>query len=121
NYRIETSPDGSAWTTALVGSFTTANRHQLNLVTPTAGASGVRYVRLTMVLSMGGAFKDLTEFAVYGTAAGTDTTAPETTIAPGGPPFTFTSSEPNSTFECRIDAEAFASCTSPFSPGSLPD
>ena len=51
----------------------------------------------------------------------TDTTPPETTIT-GGPDevtsatsatFTFTSSESGSTFECRLDAAAFAVCTSP--------
>ena len=50
-----------------------------------------------------------------------DTTAPDTTIS-GGPSgmatsgsasFTFTASETGSTFACRIDAGAWASCTSP--------
>jgi hypothetical protein len=52
-----------------------------------------------------------------------DLTPPNTTIVgqPDDPTnatmagFSFTSSEPNSTFECRIDAGAFASCGSPFS------
>ncbi|MBJ7353725.1 MAG: hypothetical protein JHC98_02785 [Thermoleophilaceae bacterium] len=51
-----------------------------------------------------------------------DTTAPTTTIGtkPGAldndttPTFTFTANESGSTFECRIDAGAFAPCTSPF-------
>ena len=51
----------------------------------------------------------------------TDTTPPETTIT-GGPDevttatsatFTFTSNEAGSTFQCRLDAAAFAACTSP--------
>ena len=50
-----------------------------------------------------------------------DTAPPETTIT-GGPSgtiytppatFSFTSSKPNSTFECRLDAGAWAPCTSP--------
>ncbi len=50
-----------------------------------------------------------------------DTTAPETTIT-GGPKgqgrgpaatFTFTSSEPGSTFECSLDGGAWAACSSP--------
>ncbi len=50
-----------------------------------------------------------------------DTTAPETTITDGpkgqgrGPAatFTFTSSEPGSTFECSLDGGAWAACSSP--------
>ena len=54
--------------------------------------------------------------------AGVDTTPPQTTIdsGPSGPTndstpsFGFSSSESGSTFECRVDAAAFAGCTSPF-------
>ena len=51
-----------------------------------------------------------------------DTVAPETTITAGPtgpgrtarpPTFTFTSTEAGSTFQCRVDAGAFAACTSP--------
>ncbi|HEY6886251.1 MAG TPA: M36 family metallopeptidase, partial [Solirubrobacter sp.] len=123
-YRVETSPDGTAWTVARTGTFTSANRRTLNVLPPTAGATGVRYVRLTLLSSQGGAsasFRDLSEFAVYGTPTAATAPVPDTTIAPGGPPFTFTSSEPDSTFECALDAGAFAACTSPFTPGALPD
>jgi hypothetical protein len=50
-----------------------------------------------------------------------DTNAPETTIT-GGPSgtvtqatatFTFTTTDPGATFECKLDGAAFASCTSP--------
>lgn len=58
-----------------------------------------------------------------------DTTAPDTTIDSGPaesstvgdatPTFTFSSSEPSgATFECRYDADTFASCTSPYTPPS---
>ena len=51
----------------------------------------------------------------------TDSVNPDTTITnppneglmPANPSFAFTSSEPNSTFECSLDGGAFASCTSP--------
>ena len=48
-FRIETSPDGTAWTTAAEGTFTGDDLGQLNEVTPTAGADGVRFVKLTML------------------------------------------------------------------------
>jgi hypothetical protein len=56
-----------------------------------------------------------------------DTTPPNTTITSGPsgviatstPSFAFTSSEPGSTFQCRIDAGAFASCSSPFTASTL--
>jgi extracellular elastinolytic metalloproteinase len=121
-YRVETSPDGTTWTVARTGTFTSAARHTLNFVTPTAGALGVRYARLTLLSSQGAGaqFRDLAEFGVYGTSGQSTPTEPETTIAPGGPPFAFSASE-TATFECRLDDGAFAACTSPFSPGLLPD
>jgi hypothetical protein len=56
-----------------------------------------------------------------------DVTGPQTTITsfPADPTtstsasFTFTSSEPGSTFECRLDAASFAPCVSPIAYASL--
>ncbi len=56
-----------------------------------------------------------------------DTTPPETTIDSGpsgtttstAASFTFSSSESDSTFECKLDLGSWASCTSPSSYGSL--
>jgi hypothetical protein len=58
-----------------------------------------------------------------------DTTAPSTTItsSPSNPSssssasFSFTSSESGSTFECKLDAAAFASCSSPQAYSGLSD
>ena len=58
-----------------------------------------------------------------------DATPPDTTIntGPAGPTgdntpeFTFSSSEAGSSFECRVDTGAFASCGSPFSTATLAD
>jgi extracellular elastinolytic metalloproteinase len=113
-YRVETSPDGTSWTVARTGTFGNAARHTLNFVDPTAGTAGVRYARLTLVTSQGANadYRDLSEFGVYGTSATLTPSEPETTLAPGGPPFTF-SSGPGATFECKLDAEDFAPCTSP--------
>ncbi|HEV2889971.1 MAG TPA: LamG-like jellyroll fold domain-containing protein [Frankiaceae bacterium] len=59
--------------------------------------------------------------------SGTDTTAPETTVASGpgeasnssSATFTFASSEPAPTFECRLDGAPWASCDSPKTYTSL--
>ncbi len=82
DYRIETSPDGTAWTTARTGTFTPDDRGRINELAPTAGASGVRYVRFTILGNQtpdfatscpdgpysGCSYTDLTELEVYGTA-----------------------------------------------------
>jgi Bacterial Ig-like domain len=66
--------------------------------------------------------------AAFGDGA-VDTTPPQTTIDSGPegptndptPSFGFSSSEFGSTFECRVDAAAFATCTSPNTTTSLSD
>ncbi len=58
-----------------------------------------------------------------------DAEPPETTITDGPPDFSnsstaqfnFTSSEPDSTFQCRLDEAEWESCTSPYVTPSLPD
>ena len=55
-----------------------------------------------------------------------DTTAPDTTITGGPPSFTFTSSEANATFECKLDGPGattgtYATCTSPQAYTALTD
>jgi hypothetical protein len=79
-FLIETSPDGTTWTTAATGTFTSANDGQINKVTPTAGAAGVQFIRFTITSNQtpdfatncpGGAFAgcsftDLTELEVFG-------------------------------------------------------
>ena len=79
-YSVETSPNGSTWTTAASGTFGPADNGRLNRVTPTAGTSAVRYVRLTMrsnQVSLSGcpgsgdsgcAFADMSEIELYGAA-----------------------------------------------------
>jgi bacillolysin len=58
-----------------------------------------------------------------------DTVPPDTTITSGPmgvttnptPMFEFTSSEPSSTFECRVDGAAFAACMTPHTTPTLAD
>ncbi len=81
-YRIETSPDGTTWTTANQGTFAAGDGGRLNSLTPTAGATGVRFVRFTILSNQvpnfatdcpgpftGCTHADLTELEVYGSAA----------------------------------------------------
>ena len=83
SFQIETSPDGSTWTTAATGTFTAADRGRLNPVAPTAGSQGAKFVRFTILGNQtpdfatncpngafsGCSFTDLTELEVYGTPA----------------------------------------------------
>ena len=58
-----------------------------------------------------------------------DTTAPQTTITAGPtglineatPSFSFSSSEPGSSFECRLDSGSFGACSSPYTAPTLTD
>jgi hypothetical protein len=82
-YSIETSTDGSTWTPAAAGTFSSADRGRLNPLTPAAGSATARYVRFTILGNQtpdfanscpGGAFSgcqytDLTEIEVYGRPA----------------------------------------------------
>jgi hypothetical protein len=82
DYRVETSPDGTAWTVAASGHFGTADRNRMNPVTLSAGTSGVTFVRYTMlgtqVADEGGTcpsqfsgcgFVDSVEIGAYGAPA----------------------------------------------------
>ncbi|MFN8189629.1 MAG: M36 family metallopeptidase [Nocardioidaceae bacterium] len=83
DYRIETSPDGSTWTTAAQGTFTVDDRGRVNEVAPTAGGDGVRYVKFWILSNQtpdfatncpdgpysGCSYSDLTEIEVFGTPA----------------------------------------------------
>jgi extracellular elastinolytic metalloproteinase len=73
DFTIETSPNGTTWTTAVTGSFTEADGHHLNPLSPVAGGSNVKYVRLTMLnpndtcdVCSGKDFIDFSELEVIG-------------------------------------------------------
>lgn len=84
DYRIETSASPAGpWTTAAEGTFTADDRGQINEVADTSGSGPVAYVRFTILGNQtpdfatncpagsfsGCSYTDLTELAVYGTAA----------------------------------------------------
>ncbi|UGS37873.1 M36 family metallopeptidase [Capillimicrobium parvum] len=69
---IETSTDGTTFTTAVDHTFTDADRHRMNDVTPAAGGTGVRAIRVSLRSPQdpsgdsGQDWIDLTELKVYG-------------------------------------------------------
>ncbi|APV51890.1 hypothetical protein BWI17_20770 [Betaproteobacteria bacterium GR16-43] len=95
---------------------------------------GSAYFACANPISLGGASPGLHTFEVRAinpangvpdptpaTASWGQAGVPDTTVSPSTPPppapsvtFTFTSSIPGATFECRIDAAAFAACASPY-------
>jgi hypothetical protein len=68
-----------------------------------------------------------TEYSDVATVGGgiCDVTGPTVTIAPvasptATPSFSFTATEPGSSFECRVDSASFAPCASPHAPSLSP-
>jgi extracellular elastinolytic metalloproteinase len=98
--RIEVSSDGTTFATALEHSFGAEDRGRLNVIDAGAAATGVRFVRVTLLSNQrpagaGGAgvnFVDLSELAVYGASQLADPPPGETPppapgdTAPAGPP-----------------------------------
>jgi extracellular elastinolytic metalloproteinase len=67
NFRIDTSVNGTTWTTAAQGSFGSGNIGHLNIVTPATDPTGVRWVRLTLLSAQASTtFVDATELETYG-------------------------------------------------------
>lgn len=72
-YTIEVSSDGASFSQVAAGTFTAADNHRLNTITPSSVVSPVAFVRLTMIAPQstngsGRDFMDVSEFEVYGTA-----------------------------------------------------
>ncbi|HEX6651583.1 MAG TPA: discoidin domain-containing protein, partial [Thermoleophilaceae bacterium] len=126
-YRIQTSTDGTTFTNAA-----SVTRSSAGLAVTTFTARDARYVRLaadTRATPYGISFWDFRVYAPTGTPPPPDTTPPDTTIDPSSGPtgtttstsasFSFSSTEPGSTFECRLDNGAWGACTSPKSYSGL--
>ncbi len=71
-YTVETSTDGTTWVPAGSGTFTSADLGKLNPITPTGGATKVRFVRYTMLSPQDpkSPYLDSSELAVYGVPSG---------------------------------------------------
>jgi hypothetical protein len=73
-YEIDTSPDGTTWTSSSSGSFSPSQDGKFTKLIPTAGTTNVRFVRLTLLSPQvdsdpnesGFAFVDFTELEVLG-------------------------------------------------------
>ena len=48
-FRIDTSPDGASWTTTVDGGLTDTDRGRAVVISPGAGAAGVKFVRVAML------------------------------------------------------------------------
>jgi Bacterial Ig-like domain/PKD domain len=90
--------------------------------------AGAKYVRVTVTDADGDADSTRKTVTVASSPA-PDSTAPDTTIASGPsdttddatPTVAFASSEPGSSFECRVDSGVWAACTSPWTTDALGD
>ena len=119
-YEILTSLDGSNWAsarqTAALGPGTQRDKF---------AARSARYVLVHALERATPAGFSFSEVRVVGPVD--DTTPPETTIGSGpegttgatSASFTFSSSEPGSSFGCRLDGASWAPCTSPTSYDGL--
>jgi glucose/arabinose dehydrogenase len=117
-YRIQTSTDGTTFTTAA-----SVTRSAPGLEATNFAARNARYVRLvadTRATQYGISFWDL---RVFGSSAPppADTDPPDTTISSGpsgtvsstSASFAFTSNESGSVFACRLDGGTWGACSSP--------
>lgn len=117
DYAVQTSPDGTTWTTqATVRGATSAltRTHRFTAVT-------ARHVRLEMTAKGTQWGYSFWEVRIYGPPPPT-TGTPETTITSGPagittstqPAFSFGSDAVGSSFECQVDSAAYAACSSPY-------
>jgi extracellular elastinolytic metalloproteinase len=90
DYVLESSTNGTDWTTVSTGSFAPADAHQLNPIAPAGDGKGVRFVRLTAKSAQDNAYGylDVAELAVFGgppnvLPAGTLSATPGTVVAGG--------------------------------------
>ncbi|RKQ93954.1 fungalysin/thermolysin propeptide [Solirubrobacter pauli] len=138
-YAVETASSRSGpWAQVAGGTFTSTHRNKLNPIAATA--SNVRYVRLRPISSQASTslcdeptkaptpercWLDVSQFSVYGAPLAprpvTTLDGPSGTIDDETPTFTFSSDQAGAGFRCRLDADAFRACTSPYTTRPLGD
>jgi extracellular elastinolytic metalloproteinase len=89
--QIATSADGVSFAPAAAVTFSAPDNHRLNLLAPSGNATGVRYVRVTMLAPQstrgdGARYMDLAELEVYGRTPGSAAPAGAGTPGGGGTP-----------------------------------
>jgi Big-like domain-containing protein/PKD domain-containing protein len=88
---------------------------------------GVKNVRVTVADADGDTNSTMKAVTVGSAAPAPDTTPPDTSVTSGPtgttsdntPTFAFTATEAGSTFECKVDSGAWATCTSPWTTSAL--
>ncbi|MBI5104372.1 MAG: M36 family metallopeptidase [Solirubrobacterales bacterium] len=92
-YEVQVSTDGSLYTKVAQGTFTAADNHRLNVVTPTTQVAGTRFVKLVAkgsqsALGSGADYLDVAELRAFAAAGGpqapTATTSPASAMTPAG-------------------------------------
>jgi hypothetical protein len=110
--------------TSSLGTTTASNTGEWSLTAPAALSEGEHTITSTATDAANNTSNPSAGFKVN-----IDTTAPQTTLSASGPSgmvasktaeFAFTS-EPNASFECKLDAEGYAGCSSPKTYTNLSD
>ncbi len=125
HFVVSVSKDGTSYTDVIARDSSGSTNSVETYVLPTPTLA--QFVRITVNGNSENTWASLNEMRIVGSS---DITSPETTLASSGPPqgstqttgsaaFAFSSNDARAAFQCRINAGAWAGCTSPKSYSSL--